>query len=478
MSKKLTQEQENILSKIEISKGKFLGIQACAGSGKTFILKEIVKKLQPKTALYTAFNKAIILESKEEFTDNVDCRTVHSLAYKYTPSKKVGNLTTYGMDKKFIYEEKQLIIDTVNDFYLSDSVNMDNYFKSHLSVSNEDGSVSKKCIKIIETATKIVEDMLNGDRDITFNFMLKYLHLALRDKIVTVKYDLLLVDECQDMFPVSKEIFKLIQADYKIFAGDIYQDCYNDFMNTINAFKELPMDMMTVSKSFRCSKDVAERVEKYGQEYISKKFLFKGTNNPKTNRQQIMYISKTNTMTITRMQNLNKLNLAYRCIRKIEDIFQVALEVGTLMYGGFVKGNKYIELLKSYKKYREKKPKIEKLDSYILKRTEFQYLVATVLLLRAIPFYELEKLKEIAIRNMKIPSNIILTTAHSSKGLETDNVYIEDDLNNHIIELKENLRQVKEEDKMKFLETHNQSFNLGYIAVSRAKFKVINCRYL
>ena len=31
---------------------------------------------------------------------------------------------------------------------------------------------------------------------------------------------------------------------------------------------------------------------------------------------------------------------------------------------------------------------------------------------------------------------------------------------------------------MKFLETHNQSFNLGYIAVSRAKFKVINCRYL
>ena len=78
-----TDEQLKI---IEISKrmqsGEILKINACAGSGKTTMLKEVALANPDKTFLYLAFNKSIVEESKNKFPKNVKLQTVHSLAYQ------------------------------------------------------------------------------------------------------------------------------------------------------------------------------------------------------------------------------------------------------------------------------------------------------------------------------------------------------------------------------------------------------------
>jgi len=66
-------------------------IEAGAGTGKSFMSKEIVKALKPKSGYYTAFNKAIVEEGVNRFKGyNVTPKTFHALAYKYfSPELKI-----------------------------------------------------------------------------------------------------------------------------------------------------------------------------------------------------------------------------------------------------------------------------------------------------------------------------------------------------------------------------------------------------
>lgn len=80
----LTDEQKRIvdLSK-SMDKNEILAIQACAGSGKTSTLEEIALENPKQRFLYLAFNKSIATEAREKFPENVEAKTIHSLAFNY-----------------------------------------------------------------------------------------------------------------------------------------------------------------------------------------------------------------------------------------------------------------------------------------------------------------------------------------------------------------------------------------------------------
>lgn len=52
-----------------------------AGTGKTTTLVKFAEQRPHLRFLYVAFNKSVAREAQRRFPSNVDCKTVHSLAY-------------------------------------------------------------------------------------------------------------------------------------------------------------------------------------------------------------------------------------------------------------------------------------------------------------------------------------------------------------------------------------------------------------
>ncbi len=71
------------IAAVEAAKtGENLVITAGAGSGKTSTLRLIADALAPKKGVYIAYNKAIATDAAGSFPANVTCRTAHSFAYR------------------------------------------------------------------------------------------------------------------------------------------------------------------------------------------------------------------------------------------------------------------------------------------------------------------------------------------------------------------------------------------------------------
>ncbi|MBX9847825.1 MAG: UvrD-helicase domain-containing protein [Rhodocyclaceae bacterium] len=79
----LTDEQAHAVDLFKTSRS--LKISAFAGTGKTSTLTALAKSTK-KSGLYLAFNKSIAAEASTKFPRSVDCRTMHSLAFRAVPS--------------------------------------------------------------------------------------------------------------------------------------------------------------------------------------------------------------------------------------------------------------------------------------------------------------------------------------------------------------------------------------------------------
>ena len=89
---KPTEEQQAIID--YALTGDNLIVQAYAGTGKSSTLALVGKALQTqnKRGMYFAFNKDIATEAKNKMPSNVECSTVHSLAYRNTDKKLINKL--------------------------------------------------------------------------------------------------------------------------------------------------------------------------------------------------------------------------------------------------------------------------------------------------------------------------------------------------------------------------------------------------
>ncbi|KAG2460375.1 FBH1 helicase, partial [Polypterus senegalus] len=81
-----THEQKKILNH-DISDGHVVKIMAFAGTGKTFTLIKYAQQRPHLHFLYVAFNKSVAEQAARTFPPNVDCRTIHSMAYQAVGKK-------------------------------------------------------------------------------------------------------------------------------------------------------------------------------------------------------------------------------------------------------------------------------------------------------------------------------------------------------------------------------------------------------
>jgi len=461
MEYELTNEQKEILVKVKESKNKGpIGVNAIAGSGKTAILLALVDYIKPKKCFYTAFNRKLVEESREKFSTNVECKTFHAMAYRYVqPKLGVEPFTYLCVKEPLNYQSKAKIIKGMDAFFISDSTDMQVFLESIIE--------DERLIPII---IMYIEKMVNEEIPMTFNFMLKYLHLLLNDNLIEIKYDMVLIDECQDVSMVTLEILKLLTSDYKVLVGDPHQNIYSSFMNTVNAFRVLDMPILGLTKSFRCSEAISQRIENYGITNLDKDFMFKGTSTPETDG-KLAYITATNAQIILRIIKLHESNTGYVLTRPLKDIFACALALVTAASGKRVMHKQYKFLDKEYTNYTMSGKK--GFYSYLNKKTKDEEIKNATGLLMKLKERDINIFEVLAkAKTMKKDRDVLVSTAYSCKGLGFETVHIENDLNGAV---KDALKAKKEEC---MTEANYTSLKLGYVGASRCKINLINCDYL
>lgn len=479
----LSIRQEAILETWDNSTNNLL-ISATAGSGKTFILFELLKKCEYKT-LFVAFNKTI----QEEIQGRLDAEnlrqgkamTMHSLgltAIRATGKRfNINNSKNWGIIKKVQQKHRNIFRNLRREDQLKISYNLIDIDEVSRMFLTNDLEVIKECMltmdKVIfensytdalwESFLEFREEGYNQNvLEIDFSDMI-YLPIIKNWDIPVHPY-YLFIDEAQDLSVAQhKLIDNLIdqgavqrwvatgdpnQAIYG-FAGSS-SDSFNKFLEKPGATVELPLDIC-----YRCAKGIVS---------------FANDVYP------VMTAAKPYPG-IVENKNLNDLssikpNSMIIC-RNTAPLFAVYFKLLSLGKPCYINGNDImgylVKFLKPYVKNtihsadREMQYKMAEFEeqeessaqAYFFKENYNNFKNISMNMCRPTDSIEslLDRLKQLFVNKKDA---IMLCTIHKSKGLEADVVYI---LNESLIPSK----FAKSKEQLK------QEKNLKYVARTRAK---------
>ena len=471
MNFNLTQEQEDVVDYIQNAKGKeLILIDSVAGSGKTTLLRAIADKIGLKKGMYLAYNKAIATSSGKKFPGNIACKTTHSLAYRATvmPLKlKIGFFGYRQVTEKIPYLDKFLLAEDVKEFCLSKYLTYTEYAKDNNRIN-------------AKLANKYLTLMSNGTIECTHEFYLKMFHIMLaNDDIASTNYELLMLDEAGDLNEVTLEIFKLLPARIKVAVGDPQQNIYT-FNHTINCFDRLEGEGTTfkLSKSFRVPEHIAGSVERFCNKYLDPDMEFKGipstTNIVKTEG----YISRTNSGLIGKLIELTRHGVPYGLVRPAKEIFKLPLLVAGIKYQGKIFDPTYKHIQDGvddwYENVKGVKVKFPTLFGYL--RHMYKEDIGIMQAISLISKYGKSEIFEAyaeAKSHEKSKHDITLLTAHSSKGLEFDEVTLAQDMNYSVDMVIERLG-IPPYTNTPLTPADRETLNLYYVACTRALVRLNN----
>ena len=478
-----TDEQKKILETVKTSTDNLL-ISAFAGSGKTTTLQMISEALSDKKGLYLAYNKSILEEARRKFPKNIICKTTHGLAfevyarqyakklsYKFTSSKIAEFLDIESVSKteynvnlfannvniaacaKRIVNNFCYSVDEEIGYHHFPKYYMEllrNKYKKEMTLEYDPRNYAEPetfleyyanyCTDI---AKKLWEAMINSDNEIgiTHDAYLKLYQLSKR-KIRNI--DFILIDESQDANPAVLDILDN-QDIQRIYVGDQYQQIYR-WRGSLNAMKEIEGSKLFLTQSFRFGGAVAEAgnriLKRLGENNLIKP-------NPVINS-KIGQIDETKSHTVICRTNATILR---RCLEYAKNKKKVNC-IGNLN-----------ETLRDFESgYYLWKGQIDKVKSAkVLVYQTWENLVEEVTLtaepdikgiMNFIEDYEDETLDiikriESTVTRKEDDADVILTTAHKSKGMEWSQVKISNDFK-----------------PVKYCST--DELNLWYVSVTRA----------
>ena len=258
---------------------KNLVINATAGSGKTSTIVELLNQT-PKhlRTILLAFNKSIAEEIKTRVPSNIEVKTVHSLGcgllYKHYPYKlKVTEFKNYSLAKKtmkfsHIKKDKEGLyifnLSKIIDAYKLNLFEEKEQLKEYLDYSGFPVLNGKDIDDAWFLLNKVNEYNNHKDHD---EFMIDFtdmLYLPIKEKIDFPKYDVVYIDECQDVSILQKKLIdNVIKRNGRfVSVGDDRQLLYAFIganIKSFNEFKNAPNTLnLPLSVSYRCSKKVVE----------------------------------------------------------------------------------------------------------------------------------------------------------------------------------------------------------------------------
>ena len=282
-----TQEQLHALELF--GTGSSLAIEAGAGTGKTSTLILLAESTD-RRGQYIAFNKAIVAEAGEKMPGNVACSTAHSLAYRAVGSKYVDRLRQsrrmrsidiaakldIGPVKLQLEDTSKMIgagflgglaLSAITRFCQSADLEPSARHVPYIEGIDDmrDGVRSyennNRIAKMLEPKLRKAWDdltSLHGELPFRHDHYLKLWHLS-DPKIAA---DFILFDEAQDANPVMVAIVAAQDHAQLVWVGDSQQQIYT-FTGAVNALATVPSDATAyLTQSFRFGHAVASEANR------------------------------------------------------------------------------------------------------------------------------------------------------------------------------------------------------------------------
>lgn len=478
---KPTPEQEAIVA----SQAEVLKIKAGAGTGKTTTLRALAAHHTRERTLYLAFNKAIKEEAQRKFPSHVRAMTAHGLAYahvgKYygnTPNKlSHGDLKPFhvlpqmaaGLQKippglHMLYAGR--VLETIKNFLVSGDPELD---KEHLVIGGSPGEKAHfHPDRVLLDALHVWNCMQDVDNPVpmTHDGYLKLFQLEDHD----LGYDIVLLDEAQDTNPVTQALVGN-QPSRLIYVGDEHQAIYG-FRGASNAMALVDADEeFFLSGSFRFGEAVANVANALLEAKGETDLRIRGLGGPSTlgdlpKRAPFAYISRGNSSLFRRAVDALKAYESFGFVGPLTNYrFDLIEQTYRLMAG---KGPITDPFLKAFDSFED----LEKYGEMMGDR-EIQGRCKLVMAYEhRIP----SLVMQIQAQAQTFPGNgkvdVILSSAHRSKGLEFDHVQLADDFLDFFDEEKGEWKNfVVDPNNPDSLENADklEEVNLQYVAATRAK---------
>lgn len=444
-------------------------VEARAGSGKTTTLVWRARARPQRRILNLVYNKAMQLDAEKRFPANVTCLTTHALAYpafgrKYEQAGKLGTIRAKNVTELLGVNTRaaSAILKTIEAFVISaepeitvDLVPADGKGKPELAAA--------RAREVCDLARKLWEKMCDTSEasvPMTHDGYLKLFQLSKPD--LASKFDEINLDEAQDSNALTLDLV-LRQRCRRILVGDSHQSIYA-YRGAVNALSKIEgAKRLYLTHSFRFGDGVAAIATillaalkgeerpivgrgKYQETLLDVDTNFQYAHICRTNasvisaavdligKKKVHYVGGVKSYPFERMLDVYKLGIGNT--GEVKDFF--IKNFGTLNrleeYAEDAEDSELKMMLKLRKKYGSKIPDL------------------------------IAQIYRDAVDDSSV-ADVCLTTAHKSKGLEFEQVILEDDFDSLITEDGE-IRvpaDSKEKDDL------DQAVNLLYVALTRAE---------
>lgn len=465
MSSKFTPTQQQLDIVESFKTNRVLKINAVAGSGKTSTL-ELLAASNPQPSLLLAFNKAIADEASRRFPEHVSCRTMNSVAYtefgrplqhklnlnknpKVNTMRSLKNIVDWFKLEEYTEATPPISARTVAalsrdalDRYCfssrSEISSQDLFYKDFKELALQHDFDEAKLGRIVVNIAKLIwKERINpiSQAACTHDTYLKLWSLS-NPKL---NYEVLYVDESQDINPCVLHVLE--QQDCRIiYVGDEHQSIYG-FRGAINAMQKIVAPTLHLSQSWRYGPAIANVAQtilsKQGTEVLG---------NPNI-KSRVGKVSKVNPYTKIFRTNYALLETAEELIAQGVSV-QAEINLSDII--------RQIQSACSLKK--GEKPFHDNIARFGGWWDLLEFAKESVEMQRLVKLASRNDVEEMLVNLQQVNTSknpdVILTTAHKSKGLEWDHVIIADDF---------------KFGKESPLDMPEQEINLLYVACTRAK---------
>ena len=403
----LTLEQQTVVN----DTSQVLVVNAYAGTGKTTALEyKATNSIKGEKGLFITFSKIVSKELAEKFSDSWECSTTHAHAFAQIKKHHILGSSIKANPNKYLNIVGTNLIEAINESFKIQG-NIDYEYISRLYGKSASNSIKSR-INEYKGSSMSFEDML----------VLPTQDTSILKSMDT--YDIIIVDEFQDITPIQLNYILSLITKKLVFLGDVYQNIY-DFMGTY--------------------KDPISFIKKYAD---------------------------TNKLSFKKLKLTATFRFGGRIVNLINNTFALKDKLTSNKRNGIVERVSYLVTKKTLPILA--KPRSEHFITRHLAPDYSKYNNVGILfktnsellhfkeMLESFGLYGF-KAKGVVFKGVRIPnknlknnlSKLHLSTIHGTKGLEFDCVYIIG--NNNI------LKRMSE----------TQNHNLGYVAYSRAKEKLV-----
>lgn len=475
----LTDEQNTIIE----NEGD-LKVNAVAGSGKTTTILEYAKRRSGSPILYLAFNKSVKQEAEQKLAAmglrNVQVETAHSLAYKYVVQGSFYKLR-YGYQPHELAQILQIPMKAGELLHLKLANHIYRFatffcnstalkvaelnYNEAITEPESKAFVEQHYDAIIYYTRIFLAKMHNGDIDIIHDFYLKLFQLS----NIRLPHHYLLFDEAQDASPAMLNSF-LKQPATKVIIGDQHQQIYS-WRYAINALQNVNYNTLHLSQSFRFNNEVAAlstsllNLKSHIGKSGASKIVGRGTNTSIENR-----------VTLARTNN-SLLSKAIELLIEQRELKKIYFEGQLSSYTFAEEGGSVYDILNLYNGERHmikdaqiaSVPGFDELKEYV-NETGSSNLKPLIELVekynKDLPYY-MKRIKDSVVDlERKHEAEMIFSTVHKSKGLEFDEVFLQDDFINEqaLVDAKGSIKAGEISP-----DALEEEINILYVAATRTK---------